>query len=320
MVDELWKTALASNYAALLDQFERAITDCPDELWERSLWEVKKEHPNVWPVRFAGEKRRPPKAEQERLLQVHSQFWNLAYHALFHVDFYLARADRKGFAPPEPFRETDHHGHVVPWRTYTRDELLHYVAYDRERVRTTMDALTDADVKRVVPRAAVPFAEFLLSTLRHTQEHAAQLSLFLGQHDIEPRGGALRAQQRQLLIDAVRGRSDAEIDRFAKRVGGYPRLLPLVFAGYCANIDPRAPANVAFDLGSTYVVRVLPDAPAMFEQGSARDVEATVQMSPQDFLRLLVSDLDYDDAVASHAITIEGDANAVTRLFGMSRG
>jgi hypothetical protein len=270
-------------------------------------------------VRRAGEKRRPPKAEQERLLQVHSQFWNIAYHALFHVDFYLAGADRKGFAPPEPFEETDHHGHVVPRRTYTRDELLYYVAYDRERVRATMDALTDADVERVVPRAAVPFGEFLLSTLRHTQEHAAQLSLFLGQNDVEPRGGVLRTQQRQLLVDAVRGRSDAEIDRFKKRVGGYPRLLPLVFAGFCANIDPRAPANVAFDLGSTYVVRVLPGAPAMFEQGSSFDAEATVGMSPQDFLRLMVSDLAYEDGLRDGRITIDGNAKAVTRLLAMSR-
>jgi hypothetical protein len=174
-------------------------------------------------------------------------------------------------------------------------------------------------VKRIVPRAAVPFDEFLVSTLRHTQEHAAQLSLFLGQNDVEPRGGALGTQQRQLLVDAVRGRTDAEIDRFAKRVGGYPRLLPLVFAGFCANIDPRAPANVAFDLGSTYVVRVLPDAPAMFEQGSSYDAEATVRMSPQDFLRMMVRELPYDGGLRDGRIAVDGDARAVQRLFGMSR-
>jgi hypothetical protein len=317
-MDRTWKSAFIRSYAAVLDQLEQSITACPQDLWEESLWEVKKEHPNVWPVKRAGEKKRPPKAEQDRLLQVHSAFWNVAYHALFHVDFYVSGAQRKGFGPPPPFREDDHHGNVVPARTYDRAELQHYVGFNREKVRATIDALTQADVDRIVPRAAVPFGEFMLSNILHTQEHAAQLGLFLSQRAIEPGGGVARAQNVRLLRNGVRSRTDAEIDRFAKLVGGYPRLLPLVFAGYCANIDPRGPANVAFDLGTTYVVKVLPGAPATFEAGSAPDVEATLHISPQDFLRLMVSDLVFEDALAAGRTTIDGDTTAVARLFAQS--
>lgn len=284
------------------------------------MWEVKKEHPNVWPVRRAGDRSRPAKAEQERLLQVHSQFWNIAYHALFHVDFYVTGATRKGFAPPDPFREDDHHGNVVPQRVYTRDELRHYVAYNRERVRMTVDALTDKDVEKVVARAGVPFGEFLLSTALHTQEHAAQLSLFLGQHGVEPHGGFGFIARRQLLRNAVRGRSDAQIDRFAKQVGGYPQLLALVFTGFCSNLEPVAPARVAFDLGSTYIVQVWPGDPATFEnRASDMDAEAVVRMSPQDFLRMLVADLDRNDAIETGRIRVKGDPKALARLLSMAR-
>jgi hypothetical protein len=315
---DAWKTSMARNYATVLDQIDRALSDCPDELWEQSLWEVKREHPNVWPVRRAGTQR-APKAEQERLLQVHSQFWNVAYHALFHVDFYLAGAARKGFAPPDPFREDDHHGHVVPRRTYTRDELRHYAAYDRERVRTTFDDLTEAAAGRTVARAGVPFGEFLLTTLLHTQEHAAQLSLFLGQHGVEPHGGSGFVARRQLLRNAVRGRTDAEIDRFAKQVGGYPQLLALVFTGFCSNLEPQAPARVAFDLGSSWVVQAFPGVPATFENTRDSDAEAHVRMSPQDFLRLRVADLDRNDAITNGRIKITGDPDALPRLLSMAR-
>jgi hypothetical protein len=47
--------------------------------------------------------------------------------------------------------------------------------------------------------------------------------------------------------------------------------------------------------------------------------EATVRMSPQDFLRMMVSDLAYDDGLRDGRIAVDGDRRAVKQLFGMSR-
>ena len=258
MAKTIWTATLARKYAAALDQIERALRDCPDELWEASLWEVKRTHHAVWPVRRIDDK--PSRAaSREPLLQVYSAFWNVAYHAIFHVDFYLSGGMLKGFAPPAPFREEEHRAHVIPNRAYTRAELQAYVAYNRRKVQTTIESLTEDQAKRILPRTGQPFADLLFGNVVHTQEHAAQLNLFLSQHGIEPQGGIAAEQGRQFLRDGVRGRTDAEIDTFVKSAFGYARLLPLVFAGFAASIRPRESCVVRFDVGSSYVIRVTPE-------------------------------------------------------------
>jgi hypothetical protein len=321
-MDDLWTNALNRRYASVLDQYERAIRLCPDDLWEASLWEVKKTDPFMWPIRRAGtksaSKSKAKTAANEALLQVHSQFWNVAYHALFHIDFYLAGADRKGFAPPPPFQEIDHHGNVVPQRTYTRDELSMYVAYDRSRARDTLEGLTPQQAEKIAPRAGVPFGEFLLSTLQHSQEHSAQLNLFLGQHGVEPPGGKAAERNRQFLFEGVRFSSDRQIDSFARMVGGYPRLLPLVFAGMCANIHGKEDMCVVFDVGAPFPIEVK-GGRATVPTFTPDEVVGTVTMSPQDYLRWVTGDLDRDAAFASGRMQLEGDKRALKRFFAMFR-
>jgi hypothetical protein len=232
----------------------------------------------------------------------------------------MARADRKGFEPPPPFQENDHHGNVVPKRTYTRDELLMYVGYDRVRVQEALDGLTAESAAKVVPRAGVTFAEFLIGTLNHSQEHAAQLSLFLGQHGVEPPGGKMAERNRNILRESVRFRTDAGIDAFAKMVGGYPRLLPLVFAGMCANMKPRADAVVVFDVGATFPVKVTKGGKATVEKFTPDDVDATITMTPQDYLRWVIGELDQEDALAAGRMRLEGDKAALKRFFSMLGG
>jgi uncharacterized damage-inducible protein DinB len=73
-------------------------------------------------------------------------------------------------------------GETLP-RTYTREELLGYLALCRQRCQTTIAALTQEEAYRLCkfPWGEVPFAELLLYTMRHVQEHAGQLHMFLGQ-------------------------------------------------------------------------------------------------------------------------------------------
>ena len=152
----LWR-----QFAAAIDMFSECLHDCPDELWEKSLWQ---DRPDRWVA--AG----------------FSAFWYLGYHTLFWLDLYLTGAE-EGFAPPAPFDVVEmESGEVLP-RTYTRAELLRYLEYCRRKCQETIGALSKEQAYRLCRFAwgELPFAELQLYNLRHVQEHGAQLRMFLGQ-------------------------------------------------------------------------------------------------------------------------------------------
>ena len=152
----LWR-----QYKVAIDLLGDALRNCPAELWEKRLWE---DQPDQWVA--AG----------------FSTFWYLGYHALFWVDLYLTGAE-EGFAPPEPFDIIEMEaGEVLP-RTYTREELLRYLEHCRQRCQETISNMTVEQAYRLCHFAwgELPFAELQLYSMRHVQEHAAQLHLFLGQ-------------------------------------------------------------------------------------------------------------------------------------------
>lgn len=154
--DMLW-----SQFARAIDTLGDALRTCPDDLWEQRLWD---DQADQWVAAGFG------------------AFWYLGYHTLFWLDLYLTGAE-EGFAPPAPFDLVEMEaGEVLP-RTYTRTELLGYLAYCRGRCQETIAALSPEDAYRVCrfPWGEIHFAELLLYTMRHVQEHAAQLHMFLGQ-------------------------------------------------------------------------------------------------------------------------------------------
>jgi len=149
------------QFGAAIDMLGDALRDCPDDLWDKRLWD---DQPDQWMA--AG----------------FSTFWYLGYHTLFWLDLYLTGAE-EGFAPPAPFDlvEMDS-GEVLP-RTYTREELLGYLDYCRRKCQETIGALSHEQAARLCRFAwgELPFAELQLYNLRHVQEHGAQLRMFLGQ-------------------------------------------------------------------------------------------------------------------------------------------
>jgi hypothetical protein len=155
------KAMLWRQFGVAIDSLRDALRDCPDALWERQLW---RDEPDQW------------------VAQGFSKFWYLGYHTLFWLDLYLTGAE-EGFMPPAPFDLVEmHDGEVLP-RTYTREELLQYLMLCRQRCQQTIEALTHEQAFTVCrfPWGEVPFAELLLYTMRHVQEHAAQLHMFIGQ-------------------------------------------------------------------------------------------------------------------------------------------
>ena len=167
-MDSLWRTMLGRQFGAAITMLDNAVKACPDALWRQPVW-----HDPSYP---------PERAE----------FWYVAYHALFWLDLYLFGAE-EGFAPPAPFSlvEQDDAASPLPSQPYSRDELRAYLASLRQKCRAIIATMTDERARQPVnfswmrEGAVVSYAELQLYSMRHVQEHAAQLSLVLGQHGVQ---------------------------------------------------------------------------------------------------------------------------------------
>jgi DinB superfamily len=168
-METLWPTALWRQFGAAIDMLDHALVACPEALWTQCLW------PTPPPPEFP-----PPFAE----------FWYVSFHALANLDLYLKGISEEAFAPPAPFAQgLLDSPEALPARPYTKEELRAYLASLRRQCRATLVALTEEQARRPVEyswSAGQPtsFLELQLYNLRHVQEHAAQLSLFLGQHPL----------------------------------------------------------------------------------------------------------------------------------------
>lgn len=142
---------LWSQFGASIDMLENAITDCPEKLWgDRAGFQ---------------------------------EFWYIAYHATFWLDYYLS-ASPEGFQPPAPFgmEEFDPEG-AFPPRVYAKPELLDYLHHCRAKLRARLTELNDDEMNRRWKSGRMDFSilELLLYNMRHVQHHAAQLHLLLRQ-------------------------------------------------------------------------------------------------------------------------------------------
>ncbi len=168
-MDPLWRTALWQQFGATIDMLENALLACPSTHWQGRLWSNHSD-PSLSPE-FAA-------------------FWYITYHTLFWLDLYLTSSSEEGFAPPAPFTtaELDPAG-LLPERPYTKDELHAYLVHLRKKCQATIAGLSDEQAQQQVDfpwvgEEPMSFLELLLYTMRHVQEHAAQLNLFVGQHAI----------------------------------------------------------------------------------------------------------------------------------------
>ena len=158
-MDDAWRTILWQQFGAAIDMFGQSMEECPDELWQQPMWGQHSDRQDL------------------------SEFWYVAYHMLFWLDFYLS-SDEKTFAPPAPFglSEFDPDG-LLPERVYSKGELQTYLAHCRQKCRTAIEALTDEQAGRQVHFSwgDLSFVELLLYNMRHVQEHGAQMRMYLGQ-------------------------------------------------------------------------------------------------------------------------------------------
>lgn len=170
-MDSLLKTTLWQQFGATIDMLENALITCPDTIWHgRSLWPEPSDY--------------PPSPE-------FAAFWYITYHTLFWLDLYLSGSREEDFTPPTPFglTELDPAG-VLPERPYTKNELHSYLISLRQKCQTTIAELSEEKAHQQVVYPWMgdrrfSYLELLLYSMRHVQEHAAQLNMFLGQHAVE---------------------------------------------------------------------------------------------------------------------------------------
>jgi hypothetical protein len=170
-MDSQLKSSIWLQFGAAIDTLDDAIQTCPDRLWHALLWNDDTENSK------------------------YAQFWYIAHHALFWLDLYLS-GSVEGFTPPAPFTLTELDANGFPERPYTRDELRAYLGYDRRKCQATIEALTDekASLRCKFPWGEVSFIELQLYSMRHVQEHAAQLNLLLGQNGVSVKGWVKKAR------------------------------------------------------------------------------------------------------------------------------
>ena len=171
----VWQTSIWQQYGAAIDTLDAALRACPNHLWRSRLWV---EH---------NPDERPEYAE----------FWFLGYHTLKWIDLYLD-GTAEGFAPPARFGRYDKEADGFPKTAYTREDLQAYLAECRRKCRATLAALTEETAQRPCHFDWIGyellFVELLLYTLRHVQEHAAQMNLWLGQNHVAVDDSVIRAR------------------------------------------------------------------------------------------------------------------------------
>ena len=170
--NSFWKTALWGQFGAAIDMLDNALVACPASLWRERLWSASPDNSQ------------PP----------HGEYWYIAYHTLYWLDVYLSSvADSPaGVNPPSPFQAPSLDADDErPRQPYAKEDLLAYLAYIRRKCQSTIETMTSEGARSSYEfpwkkGQGRPFSylELLMYTMRHVQEHVAQLSLCLGQHGI----------------------------------------------------------------------------------------------------------------------------------------
>lgn len=159
-------TGIWHQFGAAIDTLQDALNLCPDHLWTLQLWDDEED------TRYG-------------------QLWFIAYHTLFWTDLFLTGTP-EGFAPPLPFVRGQ-----LPDQPHTREQIQTYLDYCRSKGKTTLENLTDEKARqRCTFQWMEPsYFELQVYSLRHIQEHAAQLNLVLGQQGITGQDWVAKARE-----------------------------------------------------------------------------------------------------------------------------
>lgn len=183
----IWAESIGESLQVALGMLADAVTECPDDLWKRPMWEV--DRPDAAHV-FLGPDWKPITDASEletlatRWVERRSTPWSVAWHALEVLDYDLS-GELEPWAPPPPFFGHPH------WRdlpslpqAWSKADIVGYIDYCRGRTQEVLAAMTDERAR--TPLAAThryagrPYARIVTGLIVHTAEHAAQVRQFAG--------------------------------------------------------------------------------------------------------------------------------------------
>lgn len=155
----LWKEILWHQFGAAIETLQNALNACPEELWQAPLWRASDVQPEF------------------------TQFWYVAYHAIFWLDYYCSES-ADTFTVPPPFTLSEFEGGMLPERVYTKQELQTYLEHAGTKCRTKIEGLVNENEPQRVRKnwRVKTITELVLYNMRHIQEHAAHLNMLLGQN------------------------------------------------------------------------------------------------------------------------------------------
>lgn len=161
---EAIRDALWQQYAGAIAMLDNAVVACPDELWAAPLWKVSGDSGSTADT---------------------SEFWSLAAHAARWLERYFEAAPEEEFASLRSAAALT----PEPGARLSKEQVRGALATLRQRCHDVLGVLNETELQRPVSyewiaKEPFPYIELLIYNLRHLQEHAAQLSLFLGQHGV----------------------------------------------------------------------------------------------------------------------------------------
>ncbi|MFX0125559.1 MAG: DinB family protein [Candidatus Hodarchaeota archaeon] len=154
--DEKISVAIHEQYGAAIEMLEQVITKCPEEVWDDKT---------------LG----PP-------------FWQVVYHTMFYLDWYLARSkgDRESFTPKyetERFENLDN----LPKVTLNCDQMLSYLFEIKDKAKQRFENLTVAELNQppIYEWHGVSVLSSLLYNIRHVMLHIGALNFRLLRKSVE---------------------------------------------------------------------------------------------------------------------------------------
>ena len=184
---------LEGNFLRSLALMEAAVRDCPDDLWDTPMWDVPAPGPED-EVRGAGGGIVTGAEARLAAVQRYATPWAIAWHALERFDFMLTGGfvpweiwpgfeGRTGWTPPpvrsvwdRPYGGLDVTTLAEPW---SRDDLVGFTGYCRQRVADTLDGLTDERATTPIGSRGEPYVGRLIDKMGHVIEHGAQIRQFI---------------------------------------------------------------------------------------------------------------------------------------------
>jgi hypothetical protein len=158
--------ALWKQMGATIDMFDNALAACTGELWTGRLW-------------ADADPDSPPR---------YGEVWTVVTHAVRWLERYLLAVDESEF--PTLASSTALTAFPEGGEPQTVQAVRDFLADLRAHARTHLTGLTDEEALRTIAAyewigpEPLPYLELQIYNIRHLQEHAAQIALFLGEHGV----------------------------------------------------------------------------------------------------------------------------------------